>query len=99
MARFTSLLLTVLAALGLALSTAYSYILLPLHGHGVIMLPDGTSVYGAFGGSAYGGGALAAAAGDYCSGAGVAVASGNSSNTAAAAGGPVSGNAVGTNTR
>ena len=84
MARFTPILITLLASLGFALSVPYPYIPLSPNGHGLVILPDGTSVYGNFDGSIYGSGALAGAAADYYSGAGVAVAAGDSTNVATA---------------
>ena len=101
MARFTLILVAFAASLALGFSIPYyiPYISLSPHGNGIVMLPDGTTAAGAFDGSVYGQGALAAAAADYYSGAGVAVAAGDSTNTATAGATSGSAGAVGTNSR
>ena len=97
MARFPLVLFALLAALGLGHSIPNPYIPFSPTGEGTVLLPGGPAAAGFFDGSIYGSGALAAAAADYYSSGGVAVAAGPSSNTAAAGAGYGSGSAIATN--
>ena len=65
MARFTLVIVALLAVFDLSLSIPYSCIPISPYGEGIVSLPDGTTVAGTLGGSIYGSGALAAAAADY----------------------------------